>query len=364
MPRYVSDDEEPLDDKTAALTLRNKRTERMKRKDATRQQKRDAIVNLTKLPTELILEGLRYLEPSDVFNCSFVNRRFLSLVNANANVIGDAIITRRYHILAQCFPKPKLLDDVEPHLQALLTDPNRQTQLSIHKRPYQHIQPPDAQELCTCLTCILTWNNLGLVLDFAHWQPHLDTGEPIPIIARGTVPEWNTELVARNARIARRAVENSLWYARILEAHLDSTRRSISRHGKNKGNKRIHVAMTEADAESGTDSFLAKHGPPSIEFPYQRDEYYMLEAYLPNRWWKKVEGRWVYNIAGHHERDLELVQRLASRDQFALLNHAMACIDHDNWMTDVLDFKTYMVASKRDASTSRRPRLKYYAAVV
>ncbi|KAH7348245.1 hypothetical protein BKA66DRAFT_477208 [Pyrenochaeta sp. MPI-SDFR-AT-0127] len=313
MPRHVSDDDEPLEDKTAALTLKNKRTERVKRKNATRQQKRDAIINLTKLPTELIIESLEYLEPQDVFNFSFVNRRFLSLVNTNANVIGDAIIKHRYNILAQCFPKPKLLASVEPSIQTLLTDPKRQTQLSIHKRPYQHIQPPDANELCTCLTCILVWNNLGLVLDFAHWQQNLDTGEPIPMIPRGTTPEWSTELVARNARIARRAVENSLWYARILELHLDSTRRAIRRHAENKGNKRVHIAMTASDAESGTDSFLAKHGPPSIEFPYQRDEYYMLEAYLPNRWWKKVEGRWVYIIAGHHERDLELVQRLANR---------------------------------------------------
>ena len=276
MPRYVSDDDEPLEDRTAALTLRNKRTERLKRKHATRQQKRDAVVNLTKLPTELLLESLKYLEPRDVFSCSLVNRRLLGLVSANATVIGNAIIQRRYSILAQCFPKPRLLADLEPHVRALLTDPNRQTQLSIHKRPYQHIQSPDASELCTCLTCILTWNNLGLVLDFAHWQQNLDTGEPIPVIARGTTPEWNVELVARNARIARKAVDDSLWYARILEVHLDSTRRSITRHGNNKGNKRIHVAMTQPDADSGTDGFLAKHGPPSIEFPYQRDEYYML----------------------------------------------------------------------------------------
>lgn len=96
------------------------------------------------------------------------------------------------------------------------------------------------------------------------------------------MPEWGTELVARNARIAHRAVHNSLWYARILELHLDSTRRAIRRHGQNKGNKRIHVDMTASDAESGTDSFLAKHGPLSIEFPYQRDEYYMLYDHHPS----------------------------------------------------------------------------------
>ena len=136
---------------------------------------------------------------------------------------------------------------------------------------------------------------------------------PLPIIPRGKTAEWNDELVARNARIASKAVEDSLWHARILEMHLDSTVRSIKRHSKNKGNKRTHVDMTAADAASGADTFLSKHGPPSLEFPYQRDEYYMLEAYLPNRWWKKTEQRWVYIIAGQHERDLDMVQRFASR---------------------------------------------------
>jgi hypothetical protein len=276
MPRHVSDDEEPLEDKTAALTLHNKRTERMQRKQVDRNKKRDAIVNLTKLPTELILESLKCLAPHDVFRFSFVNRRFYSLVQANASVIGDAILASRYTILAQCFPTPRLLDAIEPSLCPLLTDPKRQVQLGIHKRPYQHIQSPDALQLCTCLTCILTWNNLGLVLDFAHWQDNLDTGKPIPMITRGQSPEWNVELIAQNARIARRAIENSLWHARILEVHLDSTIRSIKRHAKNKGNKRTHVAMTDEDAASGTDSFLVKHGPPSLEFPYHRDEYYML----------------------------------------------------------------------------------------
>jgi hypothetical protein len=280
MPRHVSDDEEPLEDKTAALTLHNKRTERQQRKKVTRDKKRDAIVNLTKLPTELILESLQYLEPSDVFRFSFVNRRFLHLVDANASVIGDAIIATRYTILSQCFPTPKLLSEVDPSLRPLLSDPTRQQQLGIHKRLYAHIQSPDAQQLCTCLTCILTWNNLGLVLDFAHWQHNLDTGKPIPMIARGQAPEWNAALIAQNARIARTAIDNSLWHARILQVHLDSTIRSIQRHGKNKGNKRTHVAMTAEDAAIGTDSFLSKHGPLSLEFPYHRDEYYMLYGHL------------------------------------------------------------------------------------
>ncbi|KAL6156150.1 hypothetical protein ACJBU6_05284 [Exserohilum turcicum] len=314
MPRNnVSEDDEPLQDTTAALTLRNKKTERIKRKNASRQQKREAIVNLSKFPTELLLECLQYLRPRDVFNFSFVNRRFYELVEANAHVIGDAIIARRYSILAKCLPTPKLLADVDVAVQVLLIDPSRQKQLSIHNRPYQHILSPDPHDLCTCLTCILTWNNLGLVLDFSHWQDHLDRGKPIPVIPRGHSPEWNQLLVARHGRIARKAIENSLWYAAILALHLDSTVRAIRRHSKNRGNKRVHVEMTEAEAMSGTDHFLSKHGPPSLEFPYQRDEYYMLEAYLPNRWWKKSEEYWFYTIFGQHERDLELVQRFAKR---------------------------------------------------
>jgi hypothetical protein len=280
MPRHASDDDEPLEDKTAALTLHNKRTERLQRKQRKRDKKRDAIVNLTKLPTELLLECLAHLIPHDVFCFGFVNRRFHSLIAANGSVIGAAILSSRYSILAQCFPTPRLLSDVAPALHPILTDQSRQAQLGIHKRPYGHIQSPDAQQLCTCLTCILTWNNLGLVLDFAHWQYNLDTGKPIPMVPRGQAPEWNQALIEKNSRIALRAIGNPLWHARILETHLDSTIRSVRRHAKNKGNKRVHVDMTDEDAASGTDSFLAKHAPPSLEFPYHRDEYYMLYVYI------------------------------------------------------------------------------------
>ncbi|KAJ4346293.1 hypothetical protein N0V95_005503 [Ascochyta clinopodiicola] len=325
MPRHVrdsdnhddnnhdDDDEAPLEDKTAALALKSKRTERMQRRRVEREKKREALVSLSKLPTELLLASLVHVSPRDVFSFSLTTRRFHALVAAHSHVLGTAIIASRYALLAQCFPTPKLLRDVPAAVQPLLTDPSRQTQLSIHRRPYPHIEPPDAHQLCTCLTCILTWNNLGLVLDFAHWQPNLDRGVPIPILPRGHTTEWNSELLARNARMARKAVDDSLWHARILELHLDSTVRSIRRHAKNKGNKRTHIDMTDQDAAAATDAFLSKHGPPSLEFPYQRDEYYMLEAYLPNRWWKKTDARWLYIIAGQHDRDLELVQRLAAR---------------------------------------------------
>ncbi|KAF2683298.1 hypothetical protein K458DRAFT_305560 [Lentithecium fluviatile CBS 122367] len=318
MPRratYSTDDEEPLEDKTAALQLHSKRLERQQEKKSKRDGKLDAVLKLTKLPTELLLECLKLLQPGDVLNFSLVNRRFRSLVHANADVIGDSIIKQRYTLLAQCFPLPRLLAHQEPYAQALLLNDGWQSRLGLHTKPYQHVQSPNERLVCTCLTCVMTWNNLCVALDFAHWQGHLDTGEPIPMIPRGHAPAWNRELVTRSASIATAALRNSLWHARILEMHLDSTVRSIRRQAKNKGNKRTHVDMTEEDAALGTDAFLTKPGPPSLEFPYHRDNYYMLEAYLPNRFWKREQERWLYTIAGQHERDVEyLVKRFFNRE--------------------------------------------------
>jgi hypothetical protein len=42
----------------------------------------------------------------------------------------------------------------------------------------------------------------------------------------------------------------------------------------------------------------------------------------------------------------------------------MACIDQDNWMTDVLYFKTSMFSREVEKASSVTPPLKYYAAVV
>jgi hypothetical protein len=316
MPRHIansSEDEEPLDDKTAALQLNSKRTERQKRqqakRDRKRDRKRDAIISLTKLPTELILECLTYLQPGDVLNFSHTSRRFRSLVDANANVIGNAIIQQRYTLLAQCLVLPKLLADVDDSARPLLVNERRHEFLGIHRRPYQHLQPPDQHFICTCLSCILAWNNLCLALDFAHWQTHLETDEPLPTIPRGTTPEWNLQLVRRNAQVVTAALQNPLWHARILEIHLDSTIKAIRRQANNKGNRRKHVEMTDEEAARGTDAFLSKSGPLSLEFPHHRDSYHMLEAYLPNRYWKKSEERWIYGVAVRHERDLAYVLR-------------------------------------------------------
>jgi hypothetical protein len=42
----------------------------------------------------------------------------------------------------------------------------------------------------------------------------------------------------------------------------------------------------------------------------------------------------------------------------------MSCIDLDDWMTDVMDFKTYMIGSLFERKTSSSAPLKHYAAIV
>ena len=42
----------------------------------------------------------------------------------------------------------------------------------------------------------------------------------------------------------------------------------------------------------------------------------------------------------------------------------MACIDLDDWMTDVLDFKTYMIGSLFDRPPSSTAPLKYHTVIV
>jgi hypothetical protein len=51
-------------------------------------------------------------------------------------------------------------------------------------------------------------------------------------------------------------------------------------------------------------------------------------------------------------------------DQLAQLNHCMASINSDNWMTDVLEFKTYIALSEPSGSSESTQTLMYYAAIV
>ena len=81
--------------------------------------------------------------------------------------------------------------------------------------------------------------------------------------------------------------------------------------------------MSEGDVKEETDAFLERSGPPSTDFPWVRDNYYMLEAYAPNRGWfafargdgegEKGEGEWRYMPASQHERDVEFVKAWAGR---------------------------------------------------
>jgi len=165
---------------------------------------------------------------------------------------------------------------------------------------------------------MLAWNCLCVVVDFAGWQNRLDQGEPIPIIPRGSSPAWNQILIIKNGAKVKNALRSPLWYARLLEEHLRSTIRSIRRQRNNKGNKRSRFRMSEEDAASETDLFLERSGPPSTEFPFHRDSYYMLEAYLPNRGWNGEELRWMYMPASQHDRDVEWVKAQATVNKTAI----------------------------------------------
>ncbi|KAI1412736.1 hypothetical protein F5Y13DRAFT_41978 [Hypoxylon sp. FL1857] len=307
-----------LEDKTEALTLRSKRTERARKKQAKKTTKTNRpSQDLLSLPYELMLNILALLRPSDIFNLQRVSRAFHRFIVEDEGRIARAITSWRYVCLERCFRLPVLMELIDPSIRAYVQSPERQELLAIHKKPYQHVQVPDPTEVCTCLTCLLRWSSLCLIVDFAHWQRNLDVGEPIPMIPRGKHPEWNQTLIASNAAIVRKALRSPLWHARLLEAHLDSATRSIRRHAANKGNKRRRFHMSKEDLESGSDLFLERSGPPSFDFPFHRDNYYMLEAYLPNRGWNAEQERWMYVPAEQHDIDIGYIVKWADRQNKA-----------------------------------------------
>ncbi|KAI1456229.1 hypothetical protein F4805DRAFT_232134 [Annulohypoxylon moriforme] len=311
-----SDDEElgALEDKTEALTLRSKRTERARKKQSKKTKKtKPQSQDLLNLPYDLVLDILALLRPSDIFRLQRVSRAFRNFIIQDERRIARAITSWRYVCLEKCFRLPVLMEHIDPSLQPYIQSPDRQDLLLIHKKPYQHVQSPDITEICTCLTCLLRWSALCLIPDFAHWQRNLDIGEPIPNIPRGTRPEWNRTLLAFNADIVRKALRSPLWHARLFEVHLASTTRSIRRQAANKGNKRRRFRMEKEDMESGSDLFLERSGPPSFDFPFHRDNYYMLEAYLPNRGWNVEQERWMYMPAEQHDTDIQYIVKWAER---------------------------------------------------
>lgn len=319
------------------LTVYSKRSERRRKKEQHKQPKPLlSTLTLLDLPFDILLQILTLLRPSDNFRLARTcHSLYTFILQEHPFRIANALIRWRYHCLAKCFRLPVPVSEVKQgeYRNALLDEERLgEWEADAKKRNFQHIKALDPRVVCRCLTCVLRWNVLCLAVDFAHWQDVLDhvgkgkkgqgkekkdSDDVLPVIPRGRQPEWNRKLLDAHAAVVEKALglsENPpkvslLWHAVILEAHLSSTTRSIRRHRANKFNKRSRFLMTEADALSETDEFLTKKGPPSVDFPFSRDNYYMLEAYLPNRSWFSEEGRWGYMPAEQHEKDLEAIRR-------------------------------------------------------
>ena len=320
------DDDEPLIDTTAAIAKNSKRTKRQQKQQQKKQLKAAARArpeSFLDLPAELVQEVFSHLRPSDIFKVQLVNRATRFFVQRNERAIAKDILDSKYWVLQRCFSLPIPLNEVDDQSQTALMHPRRQQMAEIHRKPYQHIKPLDTSKVCSCPTCLVAWNNLNIALDFAHFQSYLNCREPIPMIPRGTSPEWNRELIEEHARIVNEAIASPLTYAAILEAHLDSTVGTLLRqvrfpphtrmhqHNKMISTKTVHPStlyqVTEKDA-NGSDEFLERDGSlvrPSYDVPFNRDNYYSLLAYAPNRKWSKDERRWLYYARGAHERDLE-----------------------------------------------------------
>lgn len=283
-------------------TILSKRTERQRKKQlkklAMKKTTAQDPTNGIPLPNELLLVVLFHLRPSDLFALSRTCKFLRSFILAWETPLAKDIIATRYPCLEQCIRLPVLLDTIDPAFHPALLNPNGRP--TMDTRAFQHIPPPDPFLVCTCLTCTLHWIALCVVVDFAHWQTSLDAGDPIPVIPRGTLPAWNEALVRANADVVRKALASPLWYARVLEEHLRSITRSIRRHAQNKGDRRPRFDMTPQDEAAGTDAFLCRVGPATVDFPVHRDNYYILEAYLPNRSWGADEKKWLYLPDLHH----------------------------------------------------------------
>jgi hypothetical protein len=290
-------------DTTAALALHSKKTDRIRKRMEKRESRRvkSRIASFLDFPSELLTEMLGYLLPSDVFSLLRLNHFCRDFVSDNEAAIANRIMQRRYWVLKQCFPCPIPLSHVDEHSRLSLTSQNWQDRLKIHKYWYQHIQQIDPTTVCTCMTCVLAWNNLNIVLDLAHWQVNLEAREPLPIIPRGRTPEWNTALLVAHGDIVRTAMQSPLAHARTLQVHLDTITRTIIRSSKwrKKGEPRTTTKprlyrLTDAEIAAGNDQFLERSGPPSYQPIYMRDNYYSVEAFVPNRKWDKEEGAWKY----------------------------------------------------------------------
>lgn len=322
------EEDEPLVDTTAALAKNSKKTKRLVKQQQRKQAKaalKPRLESFLDLPAELLQEILGYLEPTDLFRAQLLNQATRDFILHHERAIAKDVMDRRYSVLRRCFPLPVALGQVDAQTQTALLNPRRERMTEIHKKPYQHIKPMDTQKVCSCPSCLLAWNDLSVVLDFGHFQTNLDHREPIDMIPRGTEPEWNTRLTEKHAAIVEKAMARPLAYAAILQIHLKSIIGTLLRqtrsprhvpkhqHSKRLGSKTVHptllYSVTERD-DNGHDDFLERAGRPSIgEFPFHRDRYYSLLAYVPNRRWVREQQIWVYYAQGAHERDLEWMRR-------------------------------------------------------
>ncbi|KAM7189415.1 hypothetical protein V8F20_010145 [Naviculisporaceae sp. PSN 640] len=306
----AEEDLEPKVDMTQSLPVHSKKSQRQSKKLAKKSLKASSsapALGLFDMPYEIFMQALGLLRPSDIITLLRVNQSIRNFILSEEKTIARDVIHLRYNCLSKCFRRPVLLRDVDPVYHAILQSPDRpETSLRAHKRTFHHIQQPNQDVICTCLTCVQRWNSLGVVVDFAYWQPHLEKGDPLPIVPRGHTPKWNESILQRNTVIILKALDSDLFYARILQLHLDSTVRSIRRHSQNRGNRRRRFRMTDDDIQGGTADFLERSGPPTVVLPHNRDDYYMLEAFMPNRSWITERNVWVYLPEDQHGKDLEI----------------------------------------------------------
>ncbi|KAK3493424.1 hypothetical protein B0T13DRAFT_51573 [Neurospora crassa] len=309
----AADGLEPLVDLTQAIPLHSKKTDRKQKRRDKKEAKRASTVpprGMLDLPYELLYSIVTLVEPRELFVLCRVNKSLRDFILSQEHLITRDIIAWRYPALSKCFRLPVLAQDLDENARRALNEAYGDA-LSPRRvnANYKHVQSPDPSLVCFCYTCRLRWIFLCIIVDFAHWQHHLDNGLPIPTIPRGADPDWNKKLVAEHAQVVVKALHSQLWYVRLLQAHLTSITRSIRRNTANQGNRRSRFRMTPSDVASGTDAFLDRSGPPTVDFPYNRDNYDMLEAFMPSRSWIKDDGKWVYVPADQHERELRLLER-------------------------------------------------------
>ncbi|KAI8711890.1 hypothetical protein NCS52_01453800 [Fusarium sp. LHS14.1] len=305
-------DEEVLIDNTEALILRSKKTDRQKKKQERKTKKNAAKPHLLSLYPELIIEILTHLRPSDIVSYQQTCHSAKAFVEQHDSAIARFIISYRYSVLAKCFPRPVFLDTVDRKYHDVMLTERRQKLLTIHRKPYAHIADHDASVLCSCLTCVLAWNNLCLIVDLSHWiNSAIAQRKPIPMIPRGQNADWNVELVEKHANVVRKALKSSIWYTLLLQRHLQSTIFGIRRYTSKDGE--AGFGLDDDDVAAETDDFCARDGPPSYEFPIHRDIYYSLQTYLPNRIWRKEDDEWRYQPADQHFRDLEWMMSLPNK---------------------------------------------------